>query len=294
MASGSKTHEVAKFYYNKTHKNLLSDMALQGFTPVPFAATLGGAPIDAFQMDAFRRNDLLFEQLLRGLMCSPFFPAGHQGASPYMPTDAREFVNARVIELNSAMTLTPSVPLIWFASERIVLNASINGDGAGAQPADATTGETGHGDFGGSGGGSKTAVRGGDCRLPFSGALGIDGGPIGVVGNPLTEEWASRALAALAFCKGGAAGGNESAAAKGGAGGGVVFLCAPEIHLGAGVQITVRGTQGAADCGGGGGGLIVLLSRRVSRTPTVAVTGGAANGDGKAGGDGRLLQPAVF
>jgi len=265
-------------------------MALEGFTPVPFAATLGGAPIDAFQLDAFRRNDLLFEQLLRGLMCSPFFPSGFERIKRTNP-EAHEFVNAREIEVTNEVSLTKSVPLIWFASEKITLGANINGHGAGAQPEGSAPGETGTGDFGGSGGGS-IAGAGHGGRIPVTGAPmpGLEGGLAASPGIALPVSWAKRGLGYMAIAKGGSAGANQGAALLGGAGGGIVILCAPTIEFTGTARIIATGQQGAAGAGGGGGGLVALICRQlIPNLPPVDIDGGTAAGGGGDGGRGCLL-----
>src|SRR4051812_18754943 len=65
-------------------------MTLEGFISIAEQATTGGAPIDAFQADAFRRNDALFEQIMQALMASPFMPTGTDGNVP--DPDPRQFV----------------------------------------------------------------------------------------------------------------------------------------------------------------------------------------------------------
>src|SRR4051812_4577809 len=105
-------------------------MTLTGFTSLPESATTGGAPIDAFQADAFRRNDVLFEQVMQSLLCSPFMPTG--SSADLIDPEPREFTNAKTIVLNSSKTLTQGVPLIWMAREKITINNSLIARGAGA------------------------------------------------------------------------------------------------------------------------------------------------------------------
>src|SRR3954454_16125186 len=106
-------------------------MTLSGFISVPEQATTGGAPIDAFQADAFRRNDTLFEQVMQALLSSPFMPTGTDG--DVVDPDAKQFVNAKTIMVNTACILTAAVPLIWIARDKITVSNTINARGMGAQ-----------------------------------------------------------------------------------------------------------------------------------------------------------------
>lgn len=276
-------------------------MFLQGFTSLPELATAPGAPVDAFQADAFRRNDLLFEGVLKALLASPFVPNGTDGTPADAALDPRRFINAREIAVGTPKTLASRVPLIWFARERIVLNASIDGRGRGAQ-----TGETG--DFGGSGGGG--AAAGQNCVMPFGTDIILQGGVASNQGNDLdslsvADAWKlSRALLYLPYLKGGAAGAGASAGAAGtpdhGAGGGVVCLCAPVIELRGAAQIDVRGADANSNTtGGGGGGLVILIARQlvnVNIGVNVLVNGGTApaGGSGKAGGNGKVIPSLTY
>ena len=267
---------------------------LTGFTAVPEAATVGGAPIDAFQADAFRRNDVLFEQVIQALMCSPFMPTSSIGAGSgdvlaSNDDSAREFINAKTINVTAKCTLTPRVPLIWIARERIIIGAEIDAVGSGAAAEE--------GDFGGSGGGGATA--GFRCLMPFVPTATtkpeeqvLAGGAAGAAGLNLStaDAWKmSRALLYLPFLIGGAAGSDG-----GGAGGGVVCLCAPVIEFRAGGLINAAGKPAsAANKGGGGGGLVYLIARQIigaNEGTNIKINGGAATGGtGRAGGNGRYV-----
>ncbi len=260
-------------------------MALTGFTSIPEQATLGGAPVDAFSADAFRRNDLFFEQVARALFASPFVPNGADGVLLDADLDPRRFVNAQKFELGAAKTLTPRVPLIWFARERIVINANLNAKGKGAQATEA-------GDFGGSGGGG--AAAGMACVMPFTTEDILPGGAAGAVGRSAdsidpADVWKqSRLFLYLPWLKGGAAGGSN-----GGAGGGVVCLCAPIIEIKGAAEIDASGDNSATG-GGGGGGLVILIAqqlinvRTTGATPNVKVNGGNGVGGGN-GGIGKII-----
>jgi hypothetical protein len=276
-------------------------MTLAGFITVPEQATIGGAPIDAFQADAFRQNDTLFEQVMQALLSSPFMPSGTDG--DVVDPDAKQFVNARMIMVNTARNLTAGVPLIWMAREKITVNHIINARGMGAaagQP----------GDFGGGGGGGTSAGQ--PCNMPFSpnpvppDSVILAGSTAGAAGLNLTtaDAWKlSRIPMFLPWLKGGA-GGSDG----GGAGGGVVCLCAPIIEVtGANGKIDARGSDvtsatvpaGTNSQGGGGGGLVLLIARQlINATPgtTVLVDGGkplSTTGPGKAGGNGKFI-PQVY
>lgn len=266
-------------------------MTLSGFISVPEQATTGGAPIDAFQADAFRRNDVLFEQVMQGLLSSPYMPAGIDG--DVTNPDPKQFVNAKTIIVNSMINLMAGVPLIWMAREKITINHTINAKGRGAQ--------SGHpGDFGGSGGGGATAGQ--PCNMPFSTDPIIPASAAGSIGVGLDalsepERWKlSRIPLFLPWLKGGAAGAASSATAAGAAGGGVVCLCAPVIEL---IHLTGKidasgVTATDSNGGGGGGGLVFLVARQIVNATagaTVLVNGGpsVAGGSGQAGGNGKLI-----
>jgi hypothetical protein len=254
-------------------------MTLQGFTSIPEQAVVGGAPVDAFQADAFRRNDILFEQVAQSLLASPFVPNGTDGTPADADLDPRRFINAREIVVGTPKTLTARVPLIWFAREKIVLNAKIDAKGLGAQAGE-------KGDFGGSGGGGGAAGQ--DCVMPFTTEVILPGGAAGAPGRAVdsllpADAWkTSRAVLHLPYLKGGAAGAV-------GAGGGVVCLCAPVIEIRGAAEIDASGADGA---GGGGGGLVILIARKLINVRT---TGGTANvkaagGVGAAaGGNGKII-----
>ncbi len=257
-------------------------MTLQGFISIPEQATTGGAPIDAFQADAFRQNDVLFEQVLQSLLSSPFMPTGTDG--DVIDPDPRQVVNAKTIVVNTQRNLTASVPLIWMAREKITLNHTINARGFGAQAGQS-------GDFGGGGGGGATGGQ--PCNMPFSGDTILAASAAGAAGRNLdtADAWKiSRALLFLPWLKGGAAGSDS-----GGAGGGVVCLCAPLIELiDPNGKIDARGADaGAANKGGGGGGLIILIARQIVNAnggTTILINGGAAaGGSGAAGGNGKFI-----
>ncbi|MEM7509284.1 MAG: hypothetical protein AAF388_00045 [Bacteroidota bacterium] len=253
-------------------------MPLNEFINIPQTATVGGAPIDAFQADAFRRNDSLFHRLFLSILSSPLIPNGKDG--PLTDPSAERLVNATTITVASGTTinLTNRVPLIWMATESITIEGTIDADGRGAQ-----NGETG--DFGGSGGGGG-GNPGQPTQTPVTNVpilQGGDGTGGGGNGNNANPDWATRALAFLPLCKGGASG----AGGANGEGGGVVFLCAPTITITG--NITAQGNGGP---GGGGGGLIVLIGNDLSTVDdgvNVVYGGGASTGGGGNGGNGILL-----
>ncbi len=270
-------------------------MQLEGYTAVPSNATLGGAPIDAFQADAFRQNDVLFQQLLQAVLTSPLVPNGMDGIISDPP--AYQVVNAKTITVSNPIPFMTGpnrhrLPLIWLAREKITIGAKIDAKGNGAFiSADANTK---FGDFGGSGGGSD-ADSGAGCRLPFSATDFLAGGASGANGNNLSTEleWASRAFAYLPFCRGGAAGGS----ADGGEGGGVVFLCAPVIEFLANGEIDVSGNDGkSGNAGGGGGGLVVLTARHIHNAnlgSNILINGGTKSGSGGDGGEGHFFRRII-
>ncbi|MEZ4958228.1 MAG: hypothetical protein R2830_00275 [Saprospiraceae bacterium] len=258
-------------------------MQLTNFITIDPAKIAGGAAIQATEADAFRQNGLLFHNIMQSLLTCPFLPNGVDGDV----TDpvAHRFVQANILTVaNVDVTATPKVPIVWFAREKIIIRRTVSATGMGA-----ANGETG--DFGGSGGGSSAAA-GNACLLPLSNAAmdGLDGGASGAAGNPLTREWAMRALSYLSLCKGGASGGGAS----GGAGGGVIILCAPEIELAGPGKLEANGANapGGSDAGGGGGGLIVLIAQRttgLNNGVNVVANGGLKDGGGGNGGNGLVL-----
>jgi hypothetical protein len=209
-------------------------------------------------------------------------PSGTDGDA--VDPDAKQFVNAKTIMVNTAQNLTAGVPLIWVARDKITISSTINARGMGAQAGQP-------GDFGGGGGGGATGGQ--PCIMPFSTDTILAASAAGAVGLNLdtAEAWkVSRLPLFLPWLKGGAAGSDG-----GGAGGGVVCLCAPVIELiDPNGKIDVRGADaGAINQGGGGGGLVLLIARQVLNAnggSTVLINGGtAAGGTGKAGGNGKLI-----
>lgn len=255
-------------------------MTLQGFTEIPAASTAAGSSITNVLADAFRTNDALFEKIAQSLLASPFVPNGTDGDPADADIDPRKFINAKNLVVGTDKELTAGVPMIWFARERIVINATISGIGKGA-----AAGQSG--DFGGSGG----APGGGSCIMPFSTDALVQNGASAETIDP-AEAWRiNRALLYLPHLKGGAGGGGVA----GGAGGGVVCLCAPIIEFTASGLIDCSGANGTGADGGGGGGLIILIANQFipetfdTAEIKVRVNGG---GGGMAGGNGRILKLA--
>jgi hypothetical protein len=271
------------------NKAILNKAILTGFKSVTGDSTKSGAPIDAYQVDAFRQNDILFERVIQSLMCSPFMPASAIDA-PDLVIEAndikfaRTFLNVKTIKVTGKCTLEARVPLIWIARDRITIEGEIDAVGKGAQAEE--------GDFGGSGGGGLS--EGKRCVMPFAPTIQIlAGGAKGTQGlnlkSLLEDDWRlSRALLHLPFLVGGAAG-----ADGGGAGGGVVCLCAPLIEFIKGGRINASGKPASVNKGGGGGGLVYLIAQRVTddNEATINIKGGvSAKGTGGAGGDGKYIK----
>ena len=274
-------------------------MSLNGYNEVSSSTTKAGAPIGAGQVDAFRQNDALFERLLRAIMVSPLVPIAKEDV--VTNPDAEKLVLARKIRATSTIHLKAQTPLVWLATESIEIKATINGAHKGALAGQA-------GDFGGSGGGGATNA-GGHCLTPVAGHQMVTGGASpGTNGTQISKDWASRVMAVLTLCRGGAGGGKATTAVggaeDGGNGGGVVILCAPEIIIDGG-SIDVQGQAGqGTDSGGGGGGLILLSAHNITGLSdpiahpgdpahplpgTVLYKGGGGNGAGGDGGNGRAL-----
>lgn len=270
-------------------------MALGNYINIPATATVGGAPIDAFQGDAFRQNDLLFEQTLRSLAYS-LLPLnnGVDGAVNFTAgTDKTQIWRTTTATINTAITATPGVPLIIMASSTtgvagsgtITLSQTITAAGAG----------TGVGHLGGSGGGGS-AGPGQAIALPISGTSLVPGGVGANPGaTPANTNHFLRALPLLPVLAGGGAGGaSGTASVTGGAGGGVVVLIADTINW-TGGGINVAGSAGSgAGGGGGGGGAIIMIAKTFTPSVPVAggtfvVTGGASGGAGAGAGGAGLL-----
>ena len=263
-------------------------MFLNGYIEVSENLTQGGAPIDAFQADAFRQNDLLFEKKIKALLASPWASSGADGVQN-TPSPTR-FLHATTIEINADVTATAGVPIVWFATERIRISKKINAQGAGAPSGQ-------NGDFGGAGG-ADGATAGFRPLLPLSSQpliaiaankdLTAAASPTDLSGSPL----ATRILSMIGLGHGGAAGGG----ATGGAGGGIVILCAPVIEFQSpDGQIDARGADSAA-AGGGGGGMVVLIANKINGlTDTgagknVLLDGGNQAVAARRGGHGGLLK----
>ena len=268
-------------------------MAINGYIKVPDSATKGGAPIDAFQADAFRQNDDLFEKLLSQLMLTPLFL--NQGTGVANNPNPDEIIKKEEITVNSTVNVVGKVPLVWLATEEIKIEGGgiIDANGKGAEK-----GETG--DFGGSGGGGSGAGNDGkDCLLPVSGHKIISGGGTSTSGNNLNAKWGLRALSVLTNIRGGAAGGDDGSN-DGGNGGGVIVLCAPKISMAGNGKIEAKGSDGSGgDTGGGGGGLVVLIYREKDNvhlaggSQNIFVDGGNGSGSGGNGGQGLVLELEV-
>lgn len=268
---------------------------LAGYVPIPATATLANAPYDAFLAGAFRINDNFIERSLSSAVLSPFTTNDTQlevvlNGTPN--TDPELLISAKTITLETDIDLKSQVPLVWFASEKITINAKINALGKGAANGN-------QGDFGGAGGQGASA-NGENCTLPESGMVIAAGGQGGTPnGANITEDWASRALLHLANCKGGAAGG-DGTVGSGAAGGGTIILCAPTIELHAtNGQIDAQGAAASAgNGGGGGGGVVVLIAGEMievrdpltSGNPNVLIAGGAKHGTGGDGGAGIVIK----
>lgn len=259
---------------------------IPGYISIPSTATQGGAPIDAFQGDAFRTNSDLLEKNIAWLLHAAWcVNDGSDGAQTHVTGG---LLNARKIWRTTAMTITnqwdlvPGFPLIVLCTGTIQIDALVNAKGM------STPASVGH--LGGSGGGG-TGAPGFASQLPLSGAQLAAGGASGTgAGNaPADSNHVSRLLALAPTLNGGGAGGNS-----GGNGGGVVIMVADTINLGAApAGIDASGGNGGGAGGGGGGGCIVLMARTFTGFPSLAgaptgtdrinVFGGTGTGAGGAG-----------
>ncbi len=109
---------------------------LNGYKRVSSEATKEGQVISSGMVDSFRSNDALFEGILKALLCNPLMASGFDRDQPESgkPLDPYAFINAQLLEINSEVNLDAGIPLIWFARQKIILNAKINANGKGAQP----------------------------------------------------------------------------------------------------------------------------------------------------------------
>jgi len=262
-----------------------------GFIQIPATATAAGAPFDSMLGFALAQNDHFIDNAIGNSFLSPF--AAHENkallfnnANPAAPED---WLRARTIRLDTELIATDQTPVIWFATEKITLNARINANGKGSD---------GEGDFGGSGGFGN--VDGNPCRLPGSRVVLAQGGiTADKDGKTPAAEWCSRALLLFQHLKGGAAGGS-----LGGRGGGVVCLFAPIIEFTNNGRIEASGAAppiGPANAGGGGGGLIILIANQFINVNEAAAhpqrniiaLGGSALLAGGAGGPGIVLKKQI-
>lgn len=262
-----------------------------GFVAIPDTATASGAPFDSMLAFALAQNDLTLDQLLNRACHSPM--AGTASIdrvfTAVQPPQPKAMLRAKTIRLDTELTAHDQTPVVWFASEKITLNARINANGKGS---------SGEGDFGGSGGFGND--DGSACRLPGNRTVLAPGGnAVGKNGQTPAAEWFSRALLMFQHLKGGAAGGSN-----GGRGGGVVVLCAPVIEFTASGRIEANGAAppvGPGNAGGGGGGLIILIANEfinVNETAAhpqrnVAANGGAALLAGGTGGAGIVFKRQI-
>lgn len=270
-------------------------MALGNYINIPASATVGGAPIDAFQGDAFRQNDLLFEQTLRGLAYSllPLNNGADGGPVNFVGgTDKTRIWRTTAANITTAISATAGIPLIIMATAvggstgTIRLSGTINAAGV--------AGAVGH--LGGSGGGG-TAGAGQNTVMPVLGTTLALGGPVGANAGvpPANTNHFLRALPILPLLAGGGAGGaSTTAGVTGGVGGGVVVLIADTIDWTGGTINVAGGAGSGAGGGGGGGGAIIMIAKTFIPSVPVAggsfaVTGGAAGAGAGAGGAGLLF-----
>jgi hypothetical protein len=283
-------------------------MALTGYIKVPDSATVGGAPIDAFQADAFRQNDARFEEYLRSIIYTPMLRNAGSGALTHNPgalnppavinfTAANKIIFAEEVVIAAALDLNEGWPLVVFATKKITVNAKINGKSKGVE------GQVGH--LGGAGGGGTST--GSPTVMPVSGQILLPAAAASAAGaDLLLDEWIQYMLPVICTVRGGAAGG-DAGATKGGQGGGVVILAAPVIEFTIPNAIDVSGEDGTAGAGGGGGGAVVLIRKTLIKPPAnpilfappfaaahiINVNGGAAAAGGGKGGNGRVFQIQV-
>lgn len=272
-------------------------MALGNYINIPASATVGGAPIDAFQGDAFRQNDLLFEQALRSLAYN-LLPLNNGVDGPVNfvgATDKTKIWRTTTATISTAISAAPGIPLIIMASSTTGVAGSGTITLSNTITAAGLPGAVGH--LGGSGGGGS-AGAGQNTVMPVLGTTLAVGGPVGANNGttPANTNHFLRALPILPLLAGGGAGGASSTAGvTGGVGGGVVVLIADTINW-TGGTINASGAVGSgAGGGGGGGGAIIMIAKTFTPSvPTIsvnfAVTGGATGGAGAgAGGAGLLL-----
>ena len=260
-----------------------------GFVDIPESATEPEAPLDGFLGMALRVNDDFIHENLLNSLASPFVNTMTDGNITDTANLGGRILHAKNINVNQNVTLEAATPLFWFASEKITIDATIDGKGKGT-PADED------GDFGGSGGASDIN-HGKDCKIPIIGTrMALGGRSINPKdGNTIAVEWQSRMPLYWSHIKGGARGANDNTN-SGGLGGGIVVLCAPAIEFIANGKIDVSGMNAPGNAGGGGGGVIMLIANEViglqqgGGTPNVIFKGGENAGSGGNGGNGYLKE----
>jgi len=203
------------------------------------------------------------------------------------------FAVAKVVRMDAAMTFTGSRPVVFVATEDIIINATldVSRGGAGYVPAAVPSGFTCL---------TGTAKPAQSTPVLSGGAGGGGGGfaTAGGLGGQVINEQGTPAGPATKLptivrpgCPGGASGGNVAGAfqAPGGApGGGVYLLAGSRITVNG--QIHAFGDGGAgtnqANVGGGGGGsggMIVLDAPMVTLAATAKVlAAGGGGGEGSA------------
>ena len=279
-------HKIMKIQVtDDTYLNLDDRSTLQDFVSIPEGIVTAESPFDLFLGRAFRQNDLLFQDISTSLLSAPLIPNGVD--NHVVNPSPIQLVNAKTIHISSIIKVESQVPLIWMATEKIVINSTIDGQGKGAP-----SGKVG--DFGGSGGGgsdSDASVNQGQaCVLPVSGVSILNGVAEKTEGNSSDSTWITRAFSYLALCQGGASGGGRN----GGPGGGVVFLFAPLIEFRENGKINVAGNDGGDNSGGGGGGVIILIANQIKNLKdtggqpdrNIDIRGGDAASPSGKGGEG--------
>jgi len=242
--------------------------------------------------------------------------------------DIREYKNLTV---NSGVTLstteTATAVMILYASERLILDGTLDMDTdggagglAGNPGVDGTDYITSYGGSGAGGGAKFSGVLGGAGGSTIiaggvagSGAGG-DGAAGAVIGNSnlaairMRQDALDEAL--VSWGAGGGGGGNTTTTVgKGGSGGGAILIFAQELIVASTGIITADGENGedgingvskSGGGGGGAGGLIFIMSRKITNSGSIAATGGAGGtagdpdgGDGGVGGAGTVIQEEI-
>lgn len=197
------------------------------------------------------------------------------------------------IDAGDVLTVGSGAPLEFPAARKIIINGSINGDGAGyaGGAAGSGSGQPGSGPGGGTVSNPMNSGCGGGSYAGVGGTGGFDSGDTPGVGGAIYGTDTG-----FDFDMG--SGGAASDLNFGGAGGGALQLVAEFVSITGNISMNGASAQqpgGGRGAGGGAGGAVLVFGKNVFLSGTIQANGGGgsigtstANDDGGSGAGGRI------